>query len=259
MVTGGLGFIGSHTVVELQKEGYEVIIIDSHSTDQTLDIVKKYPVRLHEIPLNKFSHSKTRNLGASLSKADKYLIFLNHDAVPTDENWLDNMIKSIEYEPDLKAACAVELKESRNYFNVAGVGTYVFKNSAARGIYIIEPYILSTFSNLPKEKQRELFPFTTVCAVFSKKHFEEYPFNENVLWGEDLHWAVDNSNNGFKSACSSFARVYHYHDYSRKELKDIEANTVKVYSEIFGIDKVRIKRKAKGRLVQLIELLQKPR
>ena len=31
LVTGGLGFIGSHTVVELQKEGYDVIIIDDLS------------------------------------------------------------------------------------------------------------------------------------------------------------------------------------------------------------------------------------
>ena len=29
LVTGGLGFIGSHTVVELQQAGYEVIIIDN--------------------------------------------------------------------------------------------------------------------------------------------------------------------------------------------------------------------------------------
>ena len=29
LVTGGLGFIGSHTVVELIQNGYEVIIIDN--------------------------------------------------------------------------------------------------------------------------------------------------------------------------------------------------------------------------------------
>ncbi len=39
LVTGGLGFIGSHTVVELQNEGFEVIIIDdcSNSSEKVLD------------------------------------------------------------------------------------------------------------------------------------------------------------------------------------------------------------------------------
>ena len=39
VVTGGLGFIGSHTVVELQNEGYEVVIIDdlSNSSINVLD------------------------------------------------------------------------------------------------------------------------------------------------------------------------------------------------------------------------------
>lgn len=39
LVTGGLGFIGSHTVVELQNEGFEVVIIDdcSNSSEKVLD------------------------------------------------------------------------------------------------------------------------------------------------------------------------------------------------------------------------------
>lgn len=39
MVTGGLGFIGSHTTVELQNAGYEVVIIDdlSNSRPEVLD------------------------------------------------------------------------------------------------------------------------------------------------------------------------------------------------------------------------------
>ncbi len=38
LVTGGLGFIGSHTVVELQKEGYEVVIIDNLS-NSSIDVL----------------------------------------------------------------------------------------------------------------------------------------------------------------------------------------------------------------------------
>ena len=39
VVTGGLGFIGSHTVVELQNEGFEVVVIDnlSNSSENVLD------------------------------------------------------------------------------------------------------------------------------------------------------------------------------------------------------------------------------
>ena len=39
LVTGGLGFIGSHVAVELQNEGYEVVIIDnlSNSSENVLD------------------------------------------------------------------------------------------------------------------------------------------------------------------------------------------------------------------------------
>lgn len=43
LVTGGLGFIGSHTVVELQNEGFEVIAIDnlSNSSIEVLDGIEK--------------------------------------------------------------------------------------------------------------------------------------------------------------------------------------------------------------------------
>ncbi|WP_452226672.1 UDP-glucose 4-epimerase GalE [Lacinutrix cladophorae] len=39
LVTGGLGFIGSHTVVELQKEGCQVVIIDNLS-NSSLDVLE---------------------------------------------------------------------------------------------------------------------------------------------------------------------------------------------------------------------------
>ncbi len=50
LVTGGLGFIGSHTVVELQESGFEAVIVDdcSNSSEDVLDgisaIIGKKPI-----------------------------------------------------------------------------------------------------------------------------------------------------------------------------------------------------------------------
>jgi len=43
LVTGGTGYIGSHTVVELQNEGFEVVIVDdlSNSSIEVLDAIEK--------------------------------------------------------------------------------------------------------------------------------------------------------------------------------------------------------------------------
>ena len=43
LITGGAGYIGSHTCVELLKNNYEVIIIDnlSNSKEEVIDNIKK--------------------------------------------------------------------------------------------------------------------------------------------------------------------------------------------------------------------------
>jgi rhamnosyltransferase len=72
--------------------GFEVLVIDSGSTDATLDIVRRHPeVRLHEIPNSEFGHGMTRNLAARLARGE-FIAYLTHDAVPTNEDWLRELI-----------------------------------------------------------------------------------------------------------------------------------------------------------------------
>ena len=53
LVTGGAGYIGSHTVVELQNAGYDVVVLDnlSNASEKSLDRVSKItgkPVKFYK-------------------------------------------------------------------------------------------------------------------------------------------------------------------------------------------------------------------
>lgn len=70
----------------------EVLVVDSGSSDRTLEIVARYPtVRLHRIPNTEFGHGRTRNLVASLASGE-IVVYLTHDAVPASDTWLREMV-----------------------------------------------------------------------------------------------------------------------------------------------------------------------
>ena len=53
LVTGGAGYIGSHTVIELQNAGYDVVVLDnlSNSSEKSLERVEKItgkPVKFYK-------------------------------------------------------------------------------------------------------------------------------------------------------------------------------------------------------------------
>ena len=50
LVTGGLGFIGSHTVVELQNQGFEVVIVDDLSNSSE-DVLKGIVAITNKMPI----------------------------------------------------------------------------------------------------------------------------------------------------------------------------------------------------------------
>jgi rhamnosyltransferase len=68
-------------------------MVDSGSTDGTLEIARKFPVRIVEIPAEDFHHARTRNYAATLA-AGEYLVFLSQDAIPANCSWLKVMLQN---------------------------------------------------------------------------------------------------------------------------------------------------------------------
>jgi rhamnosyltransferase len=84
-------------LVALERQHYDgvfdVLVIDSGSTDRTLDIIAAHPsVRLHQIPNREFGHGRTRNVAAELSTGE-IVAYLTHDAVPASPVWLTSLVE----------------------------------------------------------------------------------------------------------------------------------------------------------------------
>jgi len=69
----------------------EIILVDSGSSDRTLEIARKYNCEIVSIPRNLFSFGRSLNWGCSVAKG-KHLVFISAHCIPTHDRWLHNLI-----------------------------------------------------------------------------------------------------------------------------------------------------------------------
>lgn len=86
---GGATFEKSLRSVLGQKiaNEYEVICVDSGSTDSTLDTIQSYSAQLYQISPQAFSFGPARDYAFSKANGE-IIVTLSQDVVPVDENWL---------------------------------------------------------------------------------------------------------------------------------------------------------------------------
>ena len=72
---------------------FEVVVIDSGSTDGTLSILREYrQLRLIEILNTEFQHGRTRNLAAHDARG-QFVAYLTQTATPAHSRWLQMLIR----------------------------------------------------------------------------------------------------------------------------------------------------------------------
>ncbi len=191
---------------------FEVIVIDSGSLDQTMDIVKKYsPVQLVEIQPGEFGHGKTRNLGAKDSKGD-YIVFLNADAIPVDKNWLNPLIAPL-----------IKDKKTAGVYSrhIPKEGCYLYM---VRDIQKTMPgkSIVRT-----QTRPFDFMIFSTVSCAIPRDIWRKYPFKDAIIIAEDQEWAGRVLGQGLKIVYEPASRVYHSHNYTPRQLFEIKRNVAK--------------------------------
>lgn len=193
---------------------FEVLVIDSGSTDNTLAIVKRFPkAQLHQIPNSEFGHGKTRNLAAKLGKGE-YMVFLTQDAVPGNKRWLEHML-----EPFLlndKIVCVFG-KQVPRPFCVVHIKREVFSVFRELGPdHSIMVHRRFSLSSDRKVKHYLTFFSDVNSAVRRDFLLNTIPFRD-INYSEDQALGMDVLDAGYIKAYAPLGSVQHSHDYPLKK------------------------------------------
>lgn len=191
--------------IHSQKTNYqfEIIAVDSGSTDSTLQILRQYEVEC--IRIQKFSHGRSRNLGADLSKG-KFLIFINQDAIPANNRWLENLMSP--------------LSDSRTVASYSRQIPYDDIHPAERH-FILRTYPpnprIHTVKDLSNRDPTGIVLFSTVSGTIRKDVWSRYRFAEDIIMSEDQEIAVRLLRSGWNIAYQPESIVVHSHQYKVKD------------------------------------------
>ena len=194
------------------KYSYEVICVDSGSSDNTLDIIKKHKCNLFEILPADFGHGKTRNYGASKGSGE-FIVFLTQDAIPASETWLEGFIDAIKSDDTVVGAFGKHLPyPDCNLLDKRDITGYFESFGSENVIYYMEDS--ERYKN-DESYRHSLAFFSDNNSCLRRCVWEKYPYAD-VNFAEDQIWARQMIELGYKKMYCPFAPVYHSHNYPLK-------------------------------------------
>lgn len=179
----------------------EILVVDSSSSDATVEIAREAGCVVRVIPRRDFDHGGTRNLAAGIACGD-ILVFLTQDALPCDPGFL--------------AALTEPLRDGRA--SAAG-GRQVPRDDAPP-----PERFAREFNYPPTSRMRELddatpaglktFFFSNVCSAVRRAAFDAVGgFPERAILNEDMVLCARLLRAGHRVAYQADASVLHSHRY----------------------------------------------
>jgi glycosyltransferase involved in cell wall biosynthesis len=168
----------------------EVVIIDSGSTDRTLEIAREFSCRITHIDKQDFTFGRSLNLGSDFARGD-YLVYVSGHCIPASDSWLENLVAPLR-----------EGLSGYSYGRQLGRDTTKFSERQ-----LFEKYFPES-SDIPQEG----FFCNNANSAISRAVWETFKFDENVTGLEDMELAKRYVESGGSVAYVAQAPVFHIHD-----------------------------------------------
>ncbi len=201
------------------ESDYEIIVVDSGSTDGAREYIGSLPVKLVKIQPETFNFAKAFNIGAKKAKG-KYLVRLSGDVVPIGKNWLNETIKPFE-DPRIGGTYGIYTITGREGYGYPDFWPAErFPQKLTK--YSVRPTPLMGVNlfgiEFGDDKVREkVFNFAGGCCAIRKDIWQRRPFNEKLLAGEDAEYAWFLHLIGYDIVCNPEAKTTHEHKLVRSK------------------------------------------
>lgn len=183
-------------ILQQTVQNAEIVLVDSGSTDDTLTIASRYPVKIISIKPQEFSFGKALNLGCQAATGDLIVVASAH-VYPVYKDWLEHLLAPFA---DQQVALV-----------------YGKQRGGKTTKYSEHQIFAQWFLNESNFDQNHPF-CNNANAAIRKRFWEQLPYNEALTGLEDLDWARRVMQQGSRVAYSASAEVVHVHDETPKRI-----------------------------------------
>jgi len=168
----------------------QIVVVDSGSTDGTLDVARRHRVDIHTIDPAEFSFGRSLNRGIAAARGD-VAVFASAHVYPVYDTWLEHLTKP---------------------FGDPGVALAYGRQVGGPTTPYSESQIMATW--FPTESNpRQDHPFSNNAnAAIRRSEWDVAPYDEELTGLEDLDWAAKVMERGRSIAYVAEAPVVHLHD-----------------------------------------------
>lgn len=168
----------------------EVVLVDSGSTDRTLDIAERHGCRIVNIKKHEFTFGRSLNWGCEAAKG-RYLVFISAHCIPTHDRWLANLIEPL----------------------VEGEADYVYGRQVGHDVsrFSERQIFAKYFPDYDKRPQQDFF-INNANSAITRNAWNKHRFCEKATGLEDMVLGKAIRGDGGTLAYIANAPVTHIHE-----------------------------------------------
>ncbi|MFC2063890.1 glycosyltransferase family 2 protein [Chloroflexota bacterium] len=177
-------------IQEQTLKNVQIVLVDSGSTDKTVQIAEKYGAQVISITPAEFTFGRSLNRGISAALAD-YVVIVSAHCFPVFPDWLEQIL--IPFKDDQVVLC---------YGKQRGGATNKFSE---------HQFFRKYFPDISMPRQNQPYSHNANAAI-RRRIWELHPYNEDLTGLEDLAWSSWVLQQGYSISYSAEAEIIHAHD-----------------------------------------------